>query len=186
MLEKLAGRLTWEQTGSGIRVGIPARLGWVSLFLTAWLTFWLYGGSKAIQAAMKGDSQSGFIYIWLVGWAGGVIFAGSSLLWSLGGRTTFTLNQTELEIERRVFGVVWGARIFPCSQVRNLRYMPPGTRSGFWSNGNSQSLIRFEADDKTRSFASGISDIEAFALIDKMLEVYPFPKQRALEYIGRP
>ena len=34
-----------------------------------------------------------------------------------------------------------------------------------------------------RSFATGIADAEAFALIDKMIEIYPFPKERALEYL---
>jgi hypothetical protein len=38
MLEKLAGRLKWERTGTGIRVEIPARIPWLRA-LTSGMAF---------------------------------------------------------------------------------------------------------------------------------------------------
>jgi hypothetical protein len=66
----------------------------------------------------------------------------------------------------------------PTSKVRNLRFTPAGR-----GRNAPQSSVTIEVDGKTFSFASGIPDAEAFALIDKMLEVYKIPKDRALEYI---
>ena len=65
------------------------------------------------------------------------------------------------------------------AEVRNLRFTQ-AVRKG---RSYTASHISFESRDKTHSFGSGISDAEAFALIDKLLEVHPFSKERALEYL---
>jgi hypothetical protein len=190
MLEKLAGRLIWERTGSGIRVEISARAGWMLAFLCLWLAlFGGIGGALEFKAFNEGDPST-FMLIWGLAWLVGVGVGAGLLIWSLGGRTMLLLNQTEMTIQHRVMGFEWDKRTYATSQVCNLRYVPSFKSSG-WSGSNyeqtyHQSQIRFEAEDKTRSFASGLSDIEAFALIDKMLEIYNFPKDRALAYIGRP
>ena len=188
MLETLAGRLTWERTPDGIRVEIPARLSWVALFLTVWLTFWLYVGSRIIGKMLVDDDQSAWPLVWLVGWAAGACFVGGWLIWSVGGRATLVLEPVEMRIQRRVFGIEWDTRTYRTNSVRNLRYIPGYMSPGALESGGgyNQSSIKFESDDKTRSFASGVSDIEAFALIDLMLGVHAFPKDRAIEFIGRP
>jgi hypothetical protein len=186
MLETLAGRLKWERTIQGIRIEIPARLSWVALFLTGWLAFWLYAGARIIGKMLAGDDQSSWALVWLVGWAAGACFAGCWLIWSVGGRTTLSLDPAEMRIQRRVFGIEWDTRSYRTSSVHNLRYIPGYMSPGAIDGGYVQSSIKFEADDKTRSFATGVSDIEAFAMINRMLEVYNFPKDRALEYIGKP
>jgi hypothetical protein len=190
MLEKLAGRLKWERTIQGIHIEIPARAGGVAVFLCFWLVFWSACGLFGTARVSAGDNiETGVIVIAVV-WALAEVGVAIALIWSLTGRTTLTVDQAEMKIQRRILGVEWDTRSFSTRSVCNLRYVPAYWSSGFAgteaTNQYNQSRIRFEADDKTRSFASGVSDIEAFALIDRMLEVYNFPKDRALEYIGKP
>jgi hypothetical protein len=180
MQDTLAGRLKWEHTGTGILVQIPARLDWTILFFAVWLTMWSFGGKSAMDQVLKNGKPQLFLMAWLVGWFAGEVFAIATIVWSLTGRTSLALDQSRFEITRRVLGFQWDARSFATAQIRNLRFVPAGNRG----RHSYQSQISFEALDKTRSFASGLSDAEAFALIDKMLEIYAFPKDRALDYIA--
>lgn len=179
MLETLAGRLKWEQTGQGIRVEIPARLDWTTLFFIAWLAMWSLAGWHIIMQTFTKHDAPVFNMLWLVGWAAAECFVIASIIWSLAGHTTLILDAYVLEITRRIAGIQLDTRSFATSNVHNLRYMPAGNR-GRRSYG---SQICFEADCKTRKFASKVEDAEAFALIDRMLDVYNFPKDRALEYL---
>jgi len=190
MLETLAGRLTWERNGSGIQVEIPAQAGWSLAFLFLWLIAWGGIGGTMVFRAFADDDLSTFMLVWSIAWAAGVVVGLGAIVWGISGRTTLFLNQSEMKIQRRVMGFEWDTRSFPTNHVANLRFIP-----AYWSSGGAgsndgrtynPSQMRFEADGKTRTFASGLSDVEAFALIDRMLEVYEFPKDRALDYIGKP
>jgi len=44
---------------------------------------------------------------------------------------------------------------------------------------NQMSRIQVDRDSKTRNFAFGITELEAGALIDKMMEVHNFRKHQA-------
>ncbi len=183
MLQRLAGRLKWDQTGSGIHVEIPARLNWTSLFLIVWLIGWTIGGRHVLSETFTPGSKSYhslFNLLWLVAWAFGEVLVGATLIWSLTGRTTVDLDPSMLKIRRFALGVQIDRRSFPTSDVRNLRFSPPAQRG----RNYAQSQIKSEVQDKTLGIGSGIDDAEAFALIDKMLEVYRFPKERALEYLA--
>jgi hypothetical protein len=179
-MEKLADRLSWERGANGILVVIPARRDWTVLFFAAWLVGWTIGGKAAFHETFAANGQIQlFMLAWLVGWVFGECFATAAVLWALGGRTILRLDPTRLEIERNLFGVRLSSRSAATGEIRNLRFSPRIAR-GRWSKASE---IRFESADKTLGFGSGISDAEAFALIDKMLEVYPFPKERAAEYL---
>jgi hypothetical protein len=179
MLETLAGRLKWEHTGTGIRVEIPARLDWTTLFFVVWLAGWSVAGWHVILDALSKPNVQPFNLLWLVGWAAGECFVIASVVWSLAGNTTLMLDSSTLEINRRIAGIQLDRRSFATTSVHNLRYIPAANR-GRRSYG---SQICFEADGKTRAFASKIEDAEAFALIDRLLDVYMFPKDRAMEYL---
>lgn len=190
MREKLEGRLKWERTGSGIRIEIPSQAGWLAVFFGFWLaawsaTGWLFAAMASITNTFDTVPLT-FTIAWALGWVGIL----TALLWCLAGRTTLTLDESEMAIQRRVLKMEWDRRRFATKDVLNLRYIPSFSLRGWagttYTTYTSASQIRFEADGKTRRFAAGISDTEAFALIDRMLEVYNFPKDRALEYIGRP
>ncbi|MGA2673223.1 MAG: hypothetical protein ABSE99_08340 [Terracidiphilus sp.] len=182
MLEKLAGRLKWEQTGQGIRVEIPARCDW----------FVVIGGSILAVIALFSTSIGAMSLIfenpnstrWLstLGLLVLECLALSVLAWNFKGKTTLLLDPSEMKLLRHVLGIHWRACTFATKDVRNLRYLPSsGLRiSRYYIPG----VLRFEVDDRTYSFATGITDIEAFRLIDCMLEICDFPKERAQEYIG--
>lgn len=179
MLEKLVGRLKWERTGNGIRVEIPAQLNWTVVFFLVWLAGWTMAGRSVLAKTLAKPSPPAFDFLWLVGWAFGECFVAVSIIWSLTGRTALEMDPCQLAITRQVLGIRISRRIFSTTDVRNLRYNPIGNRR----RHSYQSRIKFEADSRTCSFGAGLEDAEAFALIDKMLEVYKFPKERALEYL---
>jgi hypothetical protein len=104
---------------------------------------------------------------------------GGTILWSFFGQTILTLDSTALNVTQVLAGINLRSRSVPTNDVRNLRYRPVDRRGWKGMSG----VICFESGERTHKFASGISDAEAFALIDKMLEVYSFPKERALEYL---
>jgi len=190
MREKLAGRLEWERTGVGIRIEIPSQAGWLAVFFGFWLTVWSATGWFFAARISTAENPENVPLIFAVAWALAWVLILIAIIVCLAGRTTLTLDQSEMAIQRRVLRMEWDRRRFATKDVLNLRYIPSFSLRGWegttYSTYTSASQIRFEADGKTRKFASGISDIEAFALIDRMLEVYNFPKDRALEYIGRP
>lgn len=175
-VEKLAGRLIWERTANGIRVDIPGWMGFQTLFLLVWIVGWTYAGSAAVTSILK--TQGTFLTLWLLAWAAGEVLVAGSILWSLLGRIVLTQDPSNLTLVYQLGGFDFRVRSFQTTGIRNLRYRPFGRgRSG------SMSAICFEQNDRTCRFATGIRDAEAFALIDKMLEVYPFTKDRALEYL---
>jgi hypothetical protein len=173
MREKLAGRLTYEPTGEGIRVNIPARRSWTIVIHFLWLLLWLGAGWLAwTRIHQIHHAAANIPLIWLVGWAVGLVFMTASILWSLTGRSTLVLNSYQLQISRQMIGLQLGTRSYANADVRNLRFIPNMIRG----RSNLPSHISFEEKGKTRSFAWAVSETEAMALIDKMMEVYKFPR----------
>jgi len=86
------------------------------------------------------------------------------------------LNQTSLEIQRRLFAWNLSQRSFPNSTVENLR-------NDEWSGGRTgtQNGIRFESAGDTFTFARQATHSDSWDVIDKMLEVYKFPMQESSE-----
>ena len=178
-MEILADRLTWEQTGLGIRVTIPPRRDWTVPFFLVWIVGWSIAGVNVFQKTFHSADPQLFDMVWLIGWAFGEAFAAGSIVWALAGCTLLSLDPSRIEVSRLVAGIPITRWSYATSEVRNLRFQPT-SGSG---RSRTASAIKFEAADKTRSFAGGISDAEALALIDTMLEIYPFPKERAMEYM---
>jgi len=87
------------------------------------------------------------------------------------------LNPPEVKIQTRVFGVNLSTRTLQTNQINRMKFIPPSRfvtqRSVL--NPNS-SRIQFLVNDRPQSFAKGVSKDEARALIDKMLQVYEFPR----------
>ena len=181
-MEILADRLLWDRTANGIRVIVPAPRDWKILFFAVWLAGWTIGGRFAARQVVRSYAVGKidwFTSLWLIGWAFGECFVASAILWAVGGQTLLRLDPATLQIEWSLFGVRLNTRTLSTADVRNLRYCPAVSKG----RSSVASRISFESADRTISFAAGISDAEAFALLDKMLEVYTFPKERALEYL---
>jgi hypothetical protein len=173
MRENLAGRLTWEPTGEGIRVDIPARRSWTIVIHFVWLIVWLGAGWLALTRIHEGHHAATNIpLIWLLGWAVGVVFMTARILWSLTGRSTLELNSYQLRISRQMMGLQLGMRSYANADVRNLRFIPNMIRG----RSNLPSHISFEENGRTRSFAWAVAETEALALFDKMEQTYKFPR----------
>lgn len=185
MLEKLAGRIRWKRTGQGILVEIPSPFGWRELFLAGWLVFWIGGGVYMIRKALNGEDPSSSHLLGLVGWAACACFFGGWLIWSIGGSTRVALSKAEMTIQRRVFGIASITRTFQTSRMENLRYIAPYYVNNGDGAGYTRSKVCITANGWSRTLASGISETEAAALIDRLTKVYDFPKSRSPQYVGR-
>jgi hypothetical protein len=173
MRENLVGRLTWEPTGDGIRVEIPARRSWTIVIQILWLFAWCGAGWLAMNRIHEGHQAANHIpLIWIVGWAAGMLFVIASILWSLSGSTTMELNTYQLRITRHMMGLQVGTRSCANADVRNLRFVPNMIRG----RSNVPSHVSFEEKGKTRSFAWSVTEKEALALFDKMKQTYKFPR----------
>jgi hypothetical protein len=175
IMEKLRGKLSWERTANGIRVEIPGWMDWWrTLFLSGWLAFWTYAGTQAI--GKDWESGSPFFLFWLTFWTVAWVYTFGTIVWSLFGRIILTLDPSLLNLTYTLAGTEVRQRSFSTHEIYDLRYRPvAGTKY--------PGVLCFESNEETRKFASCVSEAEAFALIDKMLEVYPIPKERALEYL---
>jgi hypothetical protein len=185
MLEKLAGRLKWEQSGSGIRVEIPVRLDWWVLFLAILVILWIAGEVFYQVSALAATGLPSLVWIGIACGSAGSCIVACWILWGLTGKTVLTLNASQMKLQRRVAGVEWDRRVFTPDDVHNLRYIPPAYIWAFRTDTDrNTSKIQFQAKGKTVRFARGITEREAGALIGRMLEVYNFPKDGAAGYIG--
>jgi len=182
MLQTLAGRLKWERTGNGIRVEIPARLDWTTLFGAVWLVFWSYGGWQITIDTYINHKSVVFNSLWLVGWAIAECYVIGFIVWSITGRTTLLFDPCQLEITRRVIGIQMNYRRYTTSDICNFRFVPARKKG----RRSYPSKICFEAENKTRGFSSGISDKEAYALINRMREIHKFPMESWLEENWKP
>jgi hypothetical protein len=163
--------------GLGIRVIIPARRDWwivpLVIFLSAGTGLeWFYPSDTLPNGNL---SQ--------VAWIGIVVLAAMTcifvcwLLWGMTGKTILEMDPFELKLVRRIIGVEWDTRRFATYDMKNLRYIPPVYIHAFQTDTNpATSKIQFQTKDKTIRFARGITEKEAGALYDRMIEVYKFPQ----------
>jgi hypothetical protein len=184
LFETLAGRVRWEQTASGIRVEIPTRKDWSAILAVSVIEMWALRGLAIIPERLFVYGHPNTVqWLALVGFASVAALCLAWLLWSFVGKSRLDLDQVEFKIVRQILGVHLDTRAFRTREVRNLRYLPCSEFRIF--KGFIPGVFCFEADDKTHRFGSGVTDFEAFALINEMLDVYEFPIDRAVHYIGK-
>jgi hypothetical protein len=180
MFQILEGRLAWEQTPEGISVEVPARRGALaSLYipmLAIWVVFtWLhhwYEAGKDPSEDLLSMSQA----IIVAGIAVGFFFLIGWLAWNFTSQTFLTMSQRELKIQHRVMGIDLVTRSFPTGEIFNLKFIPPASSLSAKSEIDPKtSRLQFQVGKQISSFAAGVTQPEAFALIKKMLEIYPFP-----------
>jgi hypothetical protein len=179
MLEKLAGRLKWEQKPEGIRVAIPMRRSVISMLYGPIVVFWLVAATvhywHLLDAPHPNDAEFTLQMVALGVYAVGFPFFLCWLAFTFTGDTLVALNPDEMVIQRRVLGIELVTRSFPTSHVSQLIYVAPGklSRNQSLVDPNS-SKIQFLMDAKTHSFAKGIAAEEARTLLEAMRKVYQF------------
>jgi hypothetical protein len=167
MLEKLAGRLRWERSCDGIRVIIPLRFSWLSALGGIGFLALPQFTAEVFGRFRHGAGPASFAPEWtalclVVVWFT-MVFTTKQVL---------TLNPAELTIQARLFGIGVRKRSFATSRFHNLRF----ASAEYGLSMNDTNRIQIDRDFKTRNFAFGISELEADTLIDKMMDVYRFPK----------
>jgi extradiol dioxygenase family protein len=104
--------------------------------------------------------------------------------WSFTGRTIVSVNQNEMNIQRRVLGFEWDTRRFATFEIRNLRYLPPTEIWTFRTDTDpNASKVQFQVKNKTVRFAGGITEREACALFDCLETICKFPKDSELDQV---
>lgn len=185
MLRKLTGRVSWDQDWNGTTFVIPSKKDWRLLFFIAWLAFWvmapLHLGARAIRNLLEQGIVDWVHLVWGAGWTFGFFLAVWTILWSIGGKEVLHISSSQLELSSSIFGCVFRRRRTPLAQIRNLRYVP--SRLDKWQE-YQESNIQYEDGAKKIQFGGSLNNAEALAIIEQMLNVYPFPKKdNAPEYM---
>lgn len=175
MLEKLAGRLQWERLGEGIRVVIPVRVPWLTAILGIWLFIFPINAVELFNKHRGFTGPASFVQFWVVL---GICLILSVLWFSMIFTTqqVLTLNPAEMTFQVRMLGIGVRKRTYATSRLHCLRFGP--SEYGNYLTMDMMSRIQIDRDGKTRNFAFGITEQEADALIEKMMEVYKFPERQ--------
>jgi len=180
MLETLEGRIKWERTAQGIHVSIPVRRGPTTagyiVLVIVWLTiasvhYWhLFSAPTFNSPSMTYQLIAVCIYV-----IGFLIFLGW-LAWTVTGETVLDLDASEMKIQQRTLGIEVASRSFRTREVHSFNYVRPRQ---FWAlradTDPSSSRIRFTVKGKYYYFAKGVSQAEAYALVERMIEIHRFP-----------
>jgi hypothetical protein len=181
MFETLEDRVKFEKTDQGVRIAVPVRRGPFAAIYGPLVALWLVVATVRYWDLLAGPHVEGTnfnLQMIAIGiYAFGFIYFMCWLAWTMTGETVVTLNPPEVRIASRVFGVDLSVRTFHTDQIHRMRFVEAKRMATQRSvlNPNS-SYIRFEVNDRARKFAKGVSKDEARALIDKMLQVYQFPR----------
>lgn len=180
MQETLTGRLKWERTSTGIQISVPVRRGATTVGYVFLVLIWITIASVHywhLFTQPRGDSPEAIyqfiaILLYVVGF---FLFLGW-LAWITTGETLVILDPGEMKIQRRVLGIEVSSRTFQNHEVHSFNFVRP---KPFWAlrtdTDPSSSRIRFIVAGKYHYFARGVSEAEAFALVERMVEIYRFP-----------
>lgn len=182
MVETLAGRLEWEQTGDGVRMVLPARLSWgviQQLLPELGAYFVAFLGLFAIVsciACLRGLSF-GYVlnseamhrlYLGFPGCSAGLVLA--RILPRALGKTVITLSTDSIVIDRGS-PLKRSKESYPVSIIQGFSFVE---RSGNapMRNKVGQNEIQFSRSNSADYFGTGITREEASALMAKVNEFY--------------
>ena len=170
MLEPLAG-LKWEQTANGIRVERHAPLDSSNLrraiLICVSFTLYAYLLGIFINGSHRGWSD------WKLPLLYGPAYMAAWIWRTLARRTILTLTPKETTLNIGTLEIGFNKRVFANSRLHNLYYC--GSRDEPTAEQEIvKNCLLCDVEDKTISIMSGITSEEAYALIDRMMEIYKF------------
>jgi hypothetical protein len=181
MYEKLEGRVTVEHNENGLRIAIPVRSGPFVAIYAPLVIFWVGLATVRYWNLLIGphpvDLNFDLQKIAIAVYAIGFLYFLWWMAWTTTGDTLLTLNPPKVKIQNRVFGIPLLSRTYKTSQIHRIHFVPHTRIRTQRSiiNPNS-SYIRFDVNERPEILARGVTEAEARALIDKMLQVYQFPR----------
>jgi len=183
MLTTLEGRLLWEKSRDGFLVVIPSRRSLTTILYGPVVGIWLFFAAVHYRHWMDAPREPGsgiplqFIAVAL--YALGFCFAICWLIWAFTNETILTVNSAEFTIQRRALGIEMATRSYRLEEVQNLKFVHP---TKWWASENETdpktSSIQFRSHNLTYTFAEGVTQAEAFALMQKMMEIHRFEGTR--------
>jgi hypothetical protein len=106
----------------------------------------------------------------------GFCFAICWLVWTFTNETILTLDAAKLTIQRRAMGIELFTESYPTMSVSDVTFIATMRSWTIRKNIDSRTGgIQFQAGSRAHTFASGIAEVEARALISRMLAVHKFP-----------
>jgi hypothetical protein len=181
MQEILEGRLEWERSPGRMAVSIPVRRGpstaGYALLVVVWLTiasihYWhLLSGNHLDSSQYQFEVVAVAIYVF------GFFFFLGWLAWTATGETHVILDANQLTVQKRALGIELSTQTHQNGDIRNIRFVRP---KQFWAlradTDPSTSKVQFVTDHGFHTFGKGIGEVEAAVLIERMMEIFPFPK----------
>ena len=170
-----AGRATTDEWIDRTIITIPtARVYFQIIFLGLWLALWLFAEITMALTLAKASDISGFEMFVEVFWAVVGFFAIRDFIWVVAGKEIVTVTRDYITIENKYL-LLNKPRTYLLQEVKNIRVIEEAPRYisfSFWRNRTRSSptsgTIWFDYGMKTIGFASGVNDIEALHIIDKL------------------
>lgn len=173
MLETLAGRLKWQRTTDGIRVLLPKRFPWEALpGLIAGMFIPVWVDDIIRKSPIRGTGLTLGTILWT-----SLCIAAGVLALHLASRTILTLSPDELSRAVCIFGRQIRRRTRRNDQLHGLR---KNLLVSEWTGKDmvNKTVVEINRGGFDHTLAYGLTDMEADALITRMMEVYPFPNDR--------
>jgi len=178
-LTTLEGRLLWEKSRDGFLVVIPSRRSLTTIFYGPVVGIWLLFAAIHYRHWMDAPREQGsgipLQFIAIVIYALGFCFAICWLIWAFTNETILKMNSAKLTIQRRALGIELATQSYPLQEIQNLKFIPP---TKWWASEKetdpNTSSLQFRSNNFTHSFAEGITQPEASALMQRMMEIHRF------------
>jgi hypothetical protein len=179
MLETLAGRLKWERMGDGIRVELPVQFAWPNLLRNVgrWLSIWvlIFSPIMLVDHFHGRPAQWGLVLLFAP------LYAATGIWEIMARKTELTLNPREMSINQAFFQKDWSKRTYATLRLHHLLYCKSRPEPTAERRAIENSVL-CDVEFQTIGLFDGITEEEADALIAKMIEVYPFPKDLPAVY----
>lgn len=167
-----------QDVRGSLQVVIPPRRNWHSFMYAVLVVACGIAGilalqlrlTQAVQGKQRLPGMTGFIHVIQ---AIDMLIVAYLLAAVFTGTRTLTLTSAILQIRYILLGVPIRTQSFDNSRISTIRYESSQIQS---RNGTVERRgIRFEVGSKTYSFGNSITEPEAYKLIERMRQLYPFP-----------
>ena len=168
MLETLVGRLKWERIENGIRVEMPYPALFeeiVGIVIAAGLPIFVYGLFGGFHGPRRGWVMAivGAMALYLAIYSSMQFVGRKWLVILTSAALTVTTSQRCTESRTQLTYTVWNLRSNPRVSLMEKEYP-------------EQIQVEIDSTSGTWTIASRLTEVEAAALISKMMEVYAFPE----------
>jgi hypothetical protein len=150
-----------------------------TLLIIAWLIIASIHYSQLLLEPHQEDSDFTLQLIAIGIYAVGFCIFACWLAVTFTGDTVLSLDVYDMKIQRRALGIELSSSRFQTNHVSEVLYVAPGMSPNRSIFGSNTSKIQFRVGKRMHSFARGITDTEAYALIILMMKIYKFPNSYA-------